>query len=113
MNHQEPPKEVRKRAAGFDAASIELPNWLALEVWTAWVADRRERGKPITSRAAAQHLAKLAELREQGHTPESVINHSISNGWQGLFAPKSQVASGRHSSPTVRQPYLGASEVFE
>lgn len=88
MNHQETSKAARKRAATFDAGAIQLPEWLPRSVWAEWVADRRERRKPISSRAAGQQLKRLAEYRDQGHDVARVIEHSIANGYQGLFPPK-------------------------
>lgn len=84
------PKEKKKRtsrATSFDAATVELPEWLDRELWTDWVADRKDRKKPITERAARQQMQTLDELRRQGHTPERTIRHAISSGNQGLYPP--------------------------
>jgi len=103
--------DARKRAATFDASGIELPDWLPRAVWADWVADRRERRKPISSRAAEQQLARLAEYREQGHDPVKVIGHSIASGYQGLFPPKDAArSSGGH--PMAARPVLDADEIF-
>lgn len=77
----------------FDAAAIELPDWLDRESWTAWCADRSQRHKPITERAAALQLKALDGYRREGHRPEAVIENSISNSYQGLFPPKKQFRS--------------------
>jgi len=109
LNRQEPSKVARKRAAAFDASAIELPDWLPRPIWADWVADRRERRKPISSRAAAGQLKRLADLRNEGHEPEAVIGNSIANGYQGLFAPTdTRSGSGR----AARQPVLSADETF-
>lgn len=82
-------KEARKRAgSGFDASLIELPEWLPRESWLAWVADRKERRKPITQRAAEAQIKTLDGYRAEGHTPAAVIANSIAAGYQGLFPPK-------------------------
>lgn len=84
---KEEEKGVRKRAAGFDAGAIELPDWLNPEVWAAWVKDRKARGKPITEAGAAEQLKTLADYRDIGHDPGRVIRHAIASGHQGLFPP--------------------------
>lgn len=79
---------ARKRSPSFDPAAITLPDWLNPETWRAWCQDRKKRGNAITEKAAELQIKKLTELRDTGHTPESVIEHSIASGYQGLFAPK-------------------------
>lgn len=82
-----PVKKARKRAPPFDAAVIELPDWLDRDLWGEWVQDRRERGKAITERAAGQQLQALEEYRVAGHSPERTIRHAIASGNQGLYPP--------------------------
>lgn len=88
MNQKEP-EVARKRAAHcFDASLIELPEWLPRESWQNWVADRKERRKPITQRAAEAQIKTLDGYRGEGHSPAAVIANSIAAGYQGLFPPK-------------------------
>ncbi|WP_039052173.1 YdaU family protein [Bordetella avium] len=84
---KETPPNPRKRGQSFDAAAIDLPDWLDRETWAAWVADRKARKKPITEKAAELQIKQLADLMRQGHAPAAVIAHSIASGYQGLFAP--------------------------
>jgi hypothetical protein len=81
---------ARKRAPAFDPRETELPDWLPRELWVTWCDDRQERKKPITREGAKQQLAKLDGYRAAGHSPRSVIEHSIAGGYQGLFAPAVQ-----------------------
>lgn len=101
--------EARKRASVFNAGAIELPKWLPREAWTAWVADRADRRKPLTERAAAAQLVQLAEFRDLGHDPQGVLRQSIRAGYQGLFAPKAAAGPGR--APLAR-PVLDADHLF-
>ena len=87
---KEHPPTPRKRGSGFDAAAIELPDWLDREDWQGWVADRKARKKPVTQEAAKLQLKQLADLREEGHQPSAVIANSIERGYQGLFPPRTQ-----------------------
>jgi hypothetical protein len=94
----------------FDAGEIDLPDWLPREAWKAWVADRKERRKPITERAAAAQIDALSQYRAQGHQPADVIRHSIAGGYQGLFPPN---GSGRGAgSRPAGKPILDCDEVF-
>lgn len=85
----------------FDAAGMELPDWLSRDAWCMWVRDREARGKRLTSDAARLSLRKLATLRFEGHDPQFVIEHAIASGWQGLYQPPRRV-SGNTSA--TRRP---------
>lgn len=87
-------EKARKRAPGFDPSGIALPDWLDRGDWGRWCADRATRKKPITEAAAALQIAKLATFMAQGHKPKDVIETSIANGWQGLFAPANNRPQG-------------------
>jgi hypothetical protein len=61
---------AQARASGFDASLIEPPEWLPRESWLAWVADRKERRKPITQRAAEAQIKALDGYRSEAtHRP--------------------------------------------
>lgn len=90
-NQEEHPPTPRKRGQGFDASSIELPDWLDREDWQRWVADRKTRKKPVTEEAAKLQLKQLAEMRAEGHQPTAVIANSIASGYQGLYPPRPQI----------------------
>ncbi|MGS1109040.1 YdaU family protein [Achromobacter anxifer] len=88
-NNQEPKEHIpRKRGSGFDAAVIELPDWLDREDWASWIADRKARKKPVTQEGARRQLQQLAAYLAAGHPPGAVIAHSIAGGYQGLFPPR-------------------------
>lgn len=86
-NINNPPKSPR--AVSFDALAVQLPDWLSAEIWSSWVAYRRDLKKPIKSQqTVTQAINLLDRCRLNGYSPEEIINQSIANGWQGLFEPK-------------------------
>lgn len=86
-NINNPPKSPR--AVSFDASAVQLPDWLSAEIWSSWVAYRRDLKKPIKSQqTVTQAINLLDRCRLNGYTPDEIINQSIANGWQGLFEPK-------------------------
>lgn len=89
-----PAPKPSKARPGFDAGAIELPAWLDRDTWLLWCADRKKRGKPITEAAAGLQLKNLDKLRAQGFKAEAVIEHSIANGYQGLFPPRGDALAG-------------------
>ncbi|HBV3319032.1 TPA: replication protein [Klebsiella pneumoniae] len=85
-NINNPPKSPR--AVSFDALAVQLPDWLSAEIWSSWVAYRRDLKKPIKSQqTVTQAINLLDRCRLNGYSPEEIINRSIANGWQGLFEP--------------------------
>ncbi|HHL1831402.1 TPA: replication protein [Klebsiella pneumoniae] len=86
-NINNPPKSPR--AVSFDALAVQLPDWLSAEIWSSWVAYRRDLKKPIKSQqTVTQAINLLDRCRLNSYSPEEIINQSIANGWQGLFEPK-------------------------
>lgn len=84
-NGRSPPKG--KGIADALAAASAVPN-LDADAWARWVQYRRSIGKtlkPASLPAAAKQLAKF------GAQQSAVVEQSIANGWQGLFAVKAQV----------------------
>lgn len=55
-----------------------------IDTWKEWVDFRRAKKKPISERAAAAQLKKLAAHPN----PEAVLEYSIMNDYQGLFPEK-------------------------
>ncbi|WP_313622842.1 YdaU family protein [Achromobacter sp.] len=98
----EHPPSPRKRVTGFDASTIELPNWLDREDWIVWIADRKARRKPVTEEGARRQLQQLAAYLAEGHTPGAVIANSIAGGYQGLFPPRPQGRAGHPPSRAQR-----------
>ncbi|HHM0877792.1 TPA: replication protein [Klebsiella pneumoniae] len=96
-NINNPPKSPR--AVSFDASAIQLPDWLSAEIWSSWVAYRRDLKKPIKSQqTVTQAINLLDRCRLNGYSPEEIINQSIANGWQGLFEPKGARPQRRQES---------------
>ena len=72
----------------FDPESVQLPfesEKFSLG-WRKWVKHRKEIGHPLTPTATSQQLTKLSAMVEARAI--AAIQHSVANGWQGLFEPK-------------------------
>ncbi|ELN2736591.1 replication protein [Pluralibacter gergoviae] len=96
-NINNPPKSPR--AVSFDALAVQLPDWLSAEIWLSWVAYRRDLKKPIKSQqTVTQAINLLDRCRQNGYSPDEIINQSIANGWQGLFEPKGSRPQRRQES---------------
>ncbi|HAT1590675.1 helix-turn-helix domain-containing protein [Klebsiella oxytoca] len=90
IESKDPPLPPKGKSAGkkFDPLLVKLPEWLPRQVWSEWVAYRRQLQKPIkTQYGVTGAINKLEEFRRQGYTPMVVISHSMANEYRGLFAP--------------------------
>lgn len=76
-------KETNKQRGGFS-----LPEWVPSEEWAGYLEMRKAIKKPMTDRAKMLAVTNLQELNIKGHKPKDVLNQSVLNNWQGLFAPK-------------------------
>jgi hypothetical protein len=74
---------------------LALPSWLPSEAWAEFVQHRKDIKKPLSDLATQKNLKLLDELRSQGEDPVRVIEQSIANGWQGLFAVRKAAAPPR------------------
>jgi hypothetical protein len=76
---KEIPKTKKSPAAPFVA-----PEGLNLDAWERWLQYRRSIGKalkPPSIPAAAAKFAKLGPLQAEA------VDHSVANGWTGIFPP--------------------------
>ena len=64
------------------------------ETWNKWQQHRREIRKPTTPTTAAAQLAKLADWGVERAI--AALQHSIANGWQGIFEPKGEPHASNH-----------------
>lgn len=74
---------AKKTAPKFDPMTAKPTN-VSEQAWADWCQHRREIRKPLTKTSCERQAAQLAKH----HTPDAVINQSISNGWTGLFPEK-------------------------
>lgn len=118
-----PTREADKSASGDEGVSVpavlskskqtkqnvtaelgELPTWIPVEAWSAFVEMRQamgSRGK-LTVNAARLIVRELDKLRAQGHEPGAVLEQSVMNNWKGVFGLKGQPAGGRQQQLEAR-----------
>jgi hypothetical protein len=76
-----------------------------LVAWQSWNTHRHETKKKLSPLAAEMQLRKLAEMGVERAV--AAINHSIMNGYQGIFEPKPDFAPQRPvrgGAPRVQAP---------
>lgn len=99
-----PPPKPRKKADPEVEISASLNTPEFVTAWTEFIAHRKEIKKPMTPMAMKKQMNALESLGPARAI--AAINHSIRNGWQGIFEPDS-------ASPpvkTVQTPESKASD---
>lgn len=98
-----PARRERKQASSAGPESIPIPDALNHDpfpaTWAEWIAERRERRKPLTARAAKGQLLGLEPLGPV--KAAECVSASIRNGWAGLFPESADVKA---KPPPTRFP---------
>ena len=80
------PREEKRRVN--NKADVELPSCISKEVWDRWIAYRKERRIACATGTLEGQIKKLVAFSKAGHDANAILEESISNGWQGIFEPK-------------------------
>ena len=105
---KEPSKEPSRNRQR--AREIALPDWLPADVWAMWDRYRKASGaRNWTDDAKALSIRKLEEYREQGFSPQAVIENAVEKGWRGLYPPDQKQQAKQPSKHTGFQErnYVG------
>lgn len=102
-----PAKKTRTKKAAPAAAAGVLPDWLPLEAWAAFLAMRVKIKKPATDYAQTLLIKKLAAFYANDLDPGVILNQSIMNSWQDLYAPKEASTAYRSGAAGAGRPQRG------
>ena len=75
-------RDKTHRGSGGDLAP--LPDWLNLEAWQDWCADRKERRMPLTQRAKDGHLLVLKRYAMDKEKQARCVAENIDRGYRKL-----------------------------
>ena len=94
-------KHITKAITKAIEEEIVLPEWIENETWENYLEMRTKIKKPATEVAKPLLIKKLAKLKSEGEDPNEVLERSIMNSWQGLFALKNQSFGGTENGKPV------------
>lgn len=117
--HSESPREeLLRKGKGREKedkkeAEVELPSWMPLPVWEEFLSMRHKIKKPPTAYAKKKLIEKLDNLRLAGDAPQDVLENSIINNWQDVYAIKRGFAKVGFEKPKKKNdPTSHASEAI-
>jgi len=73
--------------------------------WESWEKHRREIKKKLTPESIQQQFKKFASMGEARSI--AAINHSVANGWQGIFEPKAEPGTAPTKTRELRSDQVG------
>ena len=90
----------------------DLPDWVPVEPWIAFVEMRKAMGSraKLTPHAAKLIVGKLDEFRKQGMDLTEILNNSIMNNWKSVFPLKQQQYAGKQQALEDRN--RAAADIF-
>lgn len=91
----------------FSPLDVSLPSCINSEAWKKWVQHRKQKRSPLTQLTVESQIKDLENWFNQGHDPNAIINHSIGQGWAGLFAPKGS------APPASQKPAMTNEEIVD
>lgn len=102
-----PARERAKRDQAFTPESVDIPEHVDRNEWTAYCQHRREIRKRLTPTATTRLVALLERHPRDANT---MLRRSIENGWTGVFELKNRAASNREPDmrPEKYQPTTAA-----
>jgi len=74
-----------ERVAKKTPQPFVLPKSISTETWRAFEEHRKKLRKPMTDTARSLIVSKMQKI---GGDPNAILEESICNGWQGVFAPR-------------------------
>lgn len=81
----------KKKISKKEKESFSLPSDIPVEAWNDYIDMRIKVRKPMTDKAKQMAITQLYAFREQGYDMAGVLQQSVFNSWQGLFAIKGVV----------------------
>jgi hypothetical protein len=100
---------VSSKRSNASVKAVELPHWIPIEEWTAYITMRRQMRFTCSEAWANRAIQNLAKLGKAGNNPAEVLEQSTMQCWQGLFAVKGN-NNGRLSFSDAARHLLGKAE---
>jgi hypothetical protein len=94
-------EEKNTQAPETGAPVIQLPDWLPLETWNAFLEMRKKARKELkTAYAIKLAIKELEKLRAAGNDPKAVLEQSILKNYPGLYELSKGGSANGHSRPS-------------
>jgi len=87
-NHNKQDTITKNNITKDSKFSVELPQWLPVELWNEFVLMRKTMKKPLTENAAKRMITKLIKFTNKGFDAAAQLTNSIDNCYSDVYEPK-------------------------
>ena len=94
-------QNTKHRNKSTDVA-FDLPDWIPLETWNAFLDMRKRIKKPATDFAKKLIVGKLQKFKDQGQDVVAILEKSITSGWQDVFELKENKSFAQQAADIAR-----------
>lgn len=95
-------QDQKKKQPPQAAAPLVPPDWIDPTAWSEYLAMRKKKRAPPTTRACELVVAELTKLKASGQDPNAVLDQSTRNSWTDVYALKSHGANHATRTPSRR-----------
>jgi len=102
QNPKNAPESTDSKTRVKKPVKIEYPNWLNVDLFTAYIANRKFIKSPMSDYAQKLAIKKLRRLMNAGEDQTELIETAIENNWKSFYAKKSNQGDryGQHKKDT-------------
>lgn len=104
-------KTKKEKGAAKNSPLVDLPDWIPLENWNAFIENRKQLKKPATEKAIKLLIAKLETFKNQGHNIAEILDQSTISGWSGVFLVNKGLAPAKQSAHVFTDDYYKKAKV--
>lgn len=96
-------KEQQQRQKTSTKVVIELPPWVDIELWGAYLEVRKKKRAVMTERALKAILDRLAHFGDKGYEPMDLLATSVRSNWIDIYEPKNNGGTNGTSKAQQRE----------
>lgn len=88
--------------------AYQLPMWLPIEAWEAYLEMRAKIKKPLTDYGKRLALKRLGKLVTEGHDPAELLEECVFKNWLDFYPARRAMKGGNRATERTRNNLAAA-----
>jgi hypothetical protein len=88
--------------------AYQLPMWLPIEAWEAYLEMRVKIRKPLTEHGKKLAITRLGRLVDEGHDATALLEESIFHCWLDFYPARHHMKGGNRATERTRNNLAAA-----